>query len=412
MSAIVISSGHGLHIRGARDIVDEVDEARKVTNRVAEILRNAGEEVIVFHDETTRKPAHTVTTIVNFHNKQTRKLDVSVHFNAVAGGTREAGIGVETLYRTGNAEMKALASKISKAICDASGMILRRGDGTMSRNDLGFLNRSNINRAVLLEVCFVNSQTDVRLYRQNFEKICQGIAAAIIGKPIQATKSSYPVAPENIRRMVELGVTNDPDYWQSVTHVQWLNELLAAAGREGCLDNRIENGIKNSETALEVLRDAGITSSPDYWRGLAQSGRVKHLDSLLICMAERARIVLEKIIHAEAQGEDLKGQILVGNVILNRHKSPRFPNGIREVVFASGINSRGEHVYQFSPIGNGAYARANPSQSVKEAVSRILSGEDHSQGALFFRTIRGAEGSWHEQALTKLFDHGAHRFFS
>ena len=37
---IVISSGHGLHVRGARDILDEVTEARRVTNRVGEILRS------------------------------------------------------------------------------------------------------------------------------------------------------------------------------------------------------------------------------------------------------------------------------------------------------------------------------------------------------------------------------------
>jgi len=34
---IVISSGHGLHIPGARDLIDEVTEARRVTDRVAEI---------------------------------------------------------------------------------------------------------------------------------------------------------------------------------------------------------------------------------------------------------------------------------------------------------------------------------------------------------------------------------------
>ena len=75
------------------------------------------------------------------------------------------------------------------------------------------------------------------------------------------------------------------------------------------------------------------------------------------------------------------------------------------------VNSQGRMVHQFSPVGNGAYARAVPSESVKQAVSQALDGADASQGALFFRAISGASGSWHEQSLIHLFDHGGHRFF-
>ena len=193
---IVISSGHGLHIPGAKDLIDEVIEARRVTDRVAEILQDAGVDVSVFHDDTTRPPDNTVNTINAYHNKLQRDLDVSVHFNSVAGGTRDEGIGVETLYREGNAEMRNLASRISKAISKASGLILRRNDGTWGRNDLGFLSRTNIDRAVLLEICFVNSRTDVRLYQENFEDICRGIAESLIGRGIDShLMQSQPVKP-------------------------------------------------------------------------------------------------------------------------------------------------------------------------------------------------------------------------
>jgi len=114
--------------------------------------------------------------------------------------------------------------------------------------------------------------------------------------------------------------------------------------------------------------------------------------------------ILYHIAWAEARGEDDIGLILVINVIMNRVASPQFrdQNTIREVVFAPG---------QFSPISNGAFDRATPDQRIKDAVHRALRGEDHSQGALFFRMIQGAEGSWHERALTPLFDHGTHRFY-
>jgi len=112
-----------------------------------------------------------------------------------------------------------------------------------------------------------------------------------------------------------------------------------------------------------------------------------------------------RITQAEAGGEDIKGRILVVNVIINRVRSERFSqaNTIKEVIFAPN---------QFEPTRNGAYKRAIPSQQTREAVQRALNGEDYSQGALFFRSTRGLQGSWHQTALSHLFTHGGHAFFN
>ncbi|MCL2618159.1 MAG: cell wall hydrolase [Defluviitaleaceae bacterium] len=114
--------------------------------------------------------------------------------------------------------------------------------------------------------------------------------------------------------------------------------------------------------------------------------------------------ILHRITQAEAGGEDIHGRILVVNVIMNRVHSDLFPqtNSIKEVVFAPN---------QFEPTRNGAFARAVVSQSTKEAVQRALHGEDHSHGALFFRSTRGLRGSWHETSLNHIFTHGGHAFF-
>jgi len=183
---IVISSGHGLHVRGASDLIDEVTEARRIVPRVAKYLRMAGCEVVEFHENNARNQTDNVNAIIREHNSHQRDLDVSVHLNSVDGGTREAGIGVETLYLPvlfPTVDTKALASKISRAISNASGLILRRGDGTLGSH-VGFL-RLTTAPAVLIEVCFVNSRTDVRLYRQYFDDICRSIAEAIIGRKIK-----------------------------------------------------------------------------------------------------------------------------------------------------------------------------------------------------------------------------------
>ena len=417
---IVISSGHGKFVRGASGVIDEVDEARRVVNRVAAILVAAGITAAAFHENEARNQSANVSAIIRHHNGQTRDLDVSVHFNSVVG-IRDHGIGVETLYRKGNAQMRAMASRVSRAIAKASGLKLRRGDGTWARKDLGFLNSTNINRAVLLEICFVNSRTDVRLYQENFEEICHAIAEEICGQELEAStpklpenqeiiagRKQFPISEDNIRRLVELDVINSPDYWRGVSSLEYLDTLLTRAAEPGRLDRRIDNGITDLDTALGVLHDAGITDSPGYWYDRVNEGTVPYLRSLLINMANYARVVLEKIVHAEARGEDMTGQTLVANVVLNRHNDDNFPDGIYNVVMQRGINTDGRMTYQFSPVGNGSYATAVPSESVKQAVTNVLNGEDRSQGALWFDS---AVNSWARHNRTLVKTHGGHSFF-
>ena len=85
--------------------------------------------------------------------------------------------------------------------------------------------------------------------------------------------------------------------------------------------------------------------------------------------------ILERIVEAEATGEDIKGKILVANVVMNRVNSKTFPNSIEGVVFQKR---------QFSPIADGRYYSVTVTNESKEAVSRALQGEDYSQGALYF----------------------------
>ena len=95
---VVISSGHGKYVRGASGLIDEVDEARKVVPEVAKWLTVNGHQVIEFHDDVSTTQQQNLNTNVNYHNKQTRDLDVSVHFNAYV--PTDGGRGTEVLYLT------------------------------------------------------------------------------------------------------------------------------------------------------------------------------------------------------------------------------------------------------------------------------------------------------------------------
>ena len=165
---IVISSGHGKHVRGASGYLDEVDEARKVVEQVAEYLRGLGLDVGTFHDDTSTSQSENLEAIVDHHNDQARDLDVSVHFNAYVSTSNP--MGTEVLYITA----ADTAAHVVNAIANV-GLINR---GAKKRTDLYFLNNTD-EQAILIEVCFVDSSADAELYRLRFDAICRMIARAI-----------------------------------------------------------------------------------------------------------------------------------------------------------------------------------------------------------------------------------------
>jgi N-acetylmuramoyl-L-alanine amidase len=169
MRSVAISSGHGLYVRGASGMLDEVDEARKVVNRVAELLDDAGVSVSMFHDNTSRTPTENLNRICDWHNSQMRDLDVSVHFNAYE--TTSSPMGTEVLYIT----QEELARDVSAAIAKAGTFIDR---GPKERTDLAFLNGTT-EPAILIEVCFVDSEADADLYNGHFDAICLAIAREV-----------------------------------------------------------------------------------------------------------------------------------------------------------------------------------------------------------------------------------------
>jgi hypothetical protein len=118
--------------------------------------------------------------IVDFHNAQVRELDVSVHFNAYVETTK--AMGTECLYVT----QSKLAGQVSAAIAGA-GFIDR---GPKYRNDLFFLNNTAV-PSILIEVCFVDSDADVKLYKANFDTVCDVICDELGGKD----ENDWPTPP-------------------------------------------------------------------------------------------------------------------------------------------------------------------------------------------------------------------------
>ena len=149
----------------------------------------------------------------------------------------------------------------------------------------------------------------------------------------------------------------------------------------------------------------------------SMENKVNELDARSITLAENPTLMsdedyatLLRIVEAEAGSEDIKGRVLVANVIMNRVKSEDFPNTVTEVVWD---NSDG--VPQFSPTYDGRINEVTVSDETREAVKQALKGTDYSEGALFFIQKSAAEAhnvKWFEKDLKKLFKYGVHEFYT
>lgn len=129
-----------------------------------------------------------------------------------------------------------------------------------------------------------------------------------------------------------------------------------------------------------------------------------------ICLSQEDYDNLLRIVEAEASGEDETGKLLVANVVLNRVENEDFPDTVTEVIF-----QRDNGVTQFSPVANGRFWNVEISEETISAVDRALSGEDCSQGALYFAARKYANPKsmrWFDENLEFLFIHGGHEFFT
>jgi N-acetylmuramoyl-L-alanine amidase len=198
---VVISSGHGLQVRGASGYIDEVDEARKVTEAVADLLLKHGIGVVTFHDDISTDQSENLEAIVDFHNSQDRELDVSVHFNAYTDTDKP--MGTEVLYVTAADQACRVVNAMAKA-----GFVNR---GAKYREDLYFLNNTE-EAAILIEVCFVDSSADVAIYAQRFRATCRLIAASLASLLTSRTLILEHGFPANQRDITASVFGGESDY--------------------------------------------------------------------------------------------------------------------------------------------------------------------------------------------------------
>jgi spore germination cell wall hydrolase CwlJ-like protein len=99
---------------------------------------------------------------------------------------------------------------------------------------------------------------------------------------------------------------------------------------------------------------------------------------------------LTRAIYYEARGEDALGQAAVAHVILNRMKSPLYPDTVREVVWQPG---------QFSFTNDGRSDRMTDPDAIGKAVDIALAVsrgkiKDPTGGTLHYFAHRKVKPDW------------------
>lgn len=94
--------------------------------------------------------------------------------------------------------------------------------------------------------------------------------------------------------------------------------------------------------------------------------------------------IMANAVYGEARGEPFEGQVAVAAVILNRVKSPSFPNTASGVIFQPGA---------FTAVADGQIW-LEPNETARKAVQQALNGWDPSGGCLYYFNPETATSKW------------------
>jgi N-acetylmuramoyl-L-alanine amidase len=94
--------------------------------------------------------------------------------------------------------------------------------------------------------------------------------------------------------------------------------------------------------------------------------------------------MMARIIYSEARGESYTGQVAVGAVVMNRIRSPLFPDNIADVIFQAGA---------FTAVDDGQYW-LKPNKTAYLAAWDAVRGWDPTGGAFYYFNPDTATSAW------------------
>lgn len=204
---IGINCGHTVSRQpgcGAVGIIDESVETRTVGKALITKLKEMGHTVVDCTNDYASSTNENLSKICKMANAQRLDIFVSIHFNAGKGK------GTEVYTYGGMKHIEALN------ICENMSQLGFINRGVKDGSKLYVIHNTNA-KAMLIEVCFVDTQSDVDLYKKNVSNIVNVIAEGItkekVNKENEVTDMFKDVpetdyAYEQIKKLKEYGIVN------------------------------------------------------------------------------------------------------------------------------------------------------------------------------------------------------------
>ena len=225
---IAVRGGHCPKVPGARGILDELTEDRKVKDAVIKYLKQLGNEVLdVTPPDSTSTSSADLAYGVNKANDWGADLFVSIHFNK-AYDSYNGALGSEVCVYSNY--------DIAQRVVNSLESLGFKNRGQKIRTGLYELRNTNM-KAMIVETCFVEATEDVALYRRlGHDKVGQAIAEAIVNDKV--SESDTPVKKEEVSKPVQAPVSNTDD---------WIARLQAECNKQGFSNQKVD-GIPGANT--------------------------------------------------------------------------------------------------------------------------------------------------------------------
>lgn len=230
---IAVRGGHCPKVPGARGILDELTEDRKVKDAVIKYLKQLGNEVLdVTPPDSTSTSSADLAYGVNKANEWGADLFVSIHFNK-AYDSYNGALGSEVCVYSNY--------DIAQRVVNALGELGFRNRGQKIRTNLYELRNTNM-KSMIVETCFVEATEDVALYRKlGSDAIGKAIAEAISNKKINEYKKVHVREYLNIKPFnAGFGIYKDDSSWELWNRIAYLGCPISAI----VLDNPSKNVYK------------------------------------------------------------------------------------------------------------------------------------------------------------------------
>ena len=174
----------------------------------------------------------------------------------------------------------------------------------------------------------------------------------------------------------------------AVTWFQWKFGLKS----DGVVGAKTKLKLYNATTAWKPTEPRASTAKKDSTSGTAAAGgkdtaksNTAELSSgNTMGLSENDLKIMANAVYGESRGEPFEGQVAVAAVILNRVKSPSFPNTPSGVIFQPGA---------FTAVADGQIY-LEPNEQARKAVQQALNGWDPSGGCLYYFNPKTATSKW------------------